>query len=160
MASLGISIAFHVSTGQPGTRKDPYMAFNFTVEIEGITVGGFSEVSGLQVETEVEDYREGGLNAYLHKLPGPTRYPANLTLKHGLMDLDTLWQWHAEITEGVVVRRNGTIYLLDHQQFPVMWWHFTKAYPVKWTGPDLQAGSNAVAVESLELVHCGLTKGS
>ena len=54
-----------------GTRNDPYMSFNFFVEIEGLIVGAFTEVSGLQVETQVHDYQEGGQNEYVHRLPGP-----------------------------------------------------------------------------------------
>ncbi len=53
-----------------GIRNDPYMPFNFLVEIEGLLVGGFTEVTGLTVETETEDFREGGVNEYVHKLPG------------------------------------------------------------------------------------------
>jgi len=142
----------------PGSRKDPYGAFNFLVEIEGLVVGGFSEVSGLQVETAVEEYQEGGLNEYAHKLPGPTRYPTNLVLKRGLTDAETLWSWHQEVISGHFQRKNGTIYLLDNQGQQVLWWHFREAYPVKWEGPQLKADSNGVAVESVELVHRGLSK--
>ncbi len=156
MADTGIETASHGGYGRPGAREDPYLAFNFNVEIEGIIVGGFSEVTGLQVETEVQDYREGGENSFIHKLPGPTRYPTNLILKHGLVDRDTLWEWYAEITQGIVKRCTVTIFLMDTRQVAARWWHFKKAYPVKWTGPELRAGSNEVALESLELVHCGL----
>src|SRR5262245_21656651 len=95
-----------------GTRTDPYLTFNFLVEIEGLVVGAFTEVAGLQVETEVEDYREGGQNGYTHKLPGPTRYPSNLVLKHGLTDAETLWEWHQQVTQGNIQRKNGSIVLL------------------------------------------------
>jgi phage tail-like protein len=141
-----------------GIRNDPYMAFNFFVEIEGLIIGGFSEVGGLQVETAVHEYQEGGQNEYVHKLPGPARYPSNLTLKRGLTDIETFWSWHQEVVAGTIERRNGTIYLLDRQGVPAMWWDFKQAYPVKWSGPDLRADSNAVAVETVELVHRGISK--
>lgn len=121
-------------------------------------VGGFSEVTGLQVETVVETYREGGVNEYEHKLPGPTRYPSNLILKHGVTDVDSLWAWHQDVNAGVVQRRNGTIYLLDPARQPVMWWDFREACPVKWTGPELRAESSTVAAETVELVHRGIQK--
>jgi phage tail-like protein len=143
-----------------GIRNDPYLAFGFLVEVEGLLVGGFSEVSGLQVETVVETYREGGVNEYEHKLAGATRYPSNLILRHGVTDIGTLWAWHRDITQGVVERKNGTVYLLDQQRRPVMWWDFLEAYPVRWTGPELRADSNTVAVEAIELVHRGLSKTS
>ncbi|HEX2644827.1 MAG TPA: phage tail protein, partial [Thermoanaerobaculia bacterium] len=131
-AGLGIDLSAGFSLG--GGRTDPYMAFNFLVEIEGLVIGAFSEVSGLQVETMVHEYQEGGQNDYVHKLPGPTRYPSNLVFKRGLTDLQTLWTWHQEVTTGNVQRRNGTIYLLDRQGHQAMWWNFTEAYPVKWSG--------------------------
>ena len=112
----------------------------------------------MQIETVVETYREGGLNDYEHKLAGPTRYSSNLILKHGLTDIEALWSWHQDVTQGKITRKNGTIYLLDRQRLPTMWWDFTGAYPVKWTGPDLRAESNTVAVETVELVHKGLSK--
>lgn len=158
MLSLGVNAAFAAATSLLGVRNDPYLAFNFMVEIESIVVGGFSEVTGLQIETVVETYREGGLNDYEHKLAGPTRYTSNLILKHGLTDLETLWSWHQDVTQGKITRKNGTIYLLDRQRLPAMWWNFTDAYPVKWTGPDFRAESNTVAVETIELVHRGLSK--
>lgn len=158
MTTLGINAAFAAGSSLLGIRTDPYLAFNFLVEIEGLLIGGFSEVTGLQIETVVETYREGGLNEYEHKLAGPTRYPANLTLKHGLIDIETLWKWHQDIIQGTIKRKNGTIYLLDQEKLPAMWWDFMEAYPVKWTGPDLNAASGTIAIETVELAHKGISK--
>lgn len=139
-------------------RNDPYLALNFWVQIEGVLVAGFQEVTGLTVETETEDYREGGVNEYVHRLAGPTRYPQNLVLKKGLTDVESLWRWHQQVVSGEVRRRNGSIYLLDRAGLPAMWWDFADAYPVKWSGPELRAEQGAVAVEQLELVHRGISK--
>ena len=73
--------------------NDPLSAFRFKVEIEGVIEAGFSECSGLQVETEIEEIREGGLNEFVHKLPKGFKH-VNLTLKHGLTTSDTLYRWH------------------------------------------------------------------
>jgi phage tail-like protein len=140
-----------------GDRVDPYLSFHFLVEIEGLVIGGFNEVTGLTVEVEIEEYREGGLNAYVHKLAGPTRYPNNLVLKHGLTDSDTLWNWHQDVASGNIRRRNGSIILLDSAGEEQWRWNFVDAYPVRWVGPDLRAGSAEVAIETLELVHRGLS---
>lgn len=158
MTSLGLNAGFAAAKGLLGIRNDPYLSFNFLVEIESLVVGGFSEVTGLQVETVVETYREGGRNDYEHKLPGPTRYPTNLILKHGLTDIETLWKWHQDVAQGKIARKNGTIYLLDALGLPAMWWNFKEAYPVKWSGPELRADSGTVAVEIVELVHHGISK--
>jgi len=154
MPTLGLNAAF----GLLGLRFDPYVASNFYVEFDGLLVGGFSEVSGLQVETVVETYREGGLNEYEHKLAGPTRYPSNIVLKHGLNVLGSLWSWHRDVTRGYVRRKNGSIYLLNRDGWPAMWWDVRGAYPVRWNGPEFRADANSVAIESVELVHRGITK--
>jgi|RhiMethySRZTD1v2_1073278.scaffolds.fasta_scaffold04134_3 phage tail-like protein len=159
MPSLGLNAAFGLVTNLLGIRADPYQVFNFLVEIEGILAGGFSECSGLQVETEFFDYREGGQNGFVHRFAGPTKYPP-LTLKHGLTQIDGLWSWHQDVVNEKIERRNGTIYLLDKQRIPVMWWDFKEAFPYKWTGPDLRAEAGAVAFESVELAHRGLSRPS
>jgi phage tail-like protein len=157
MPSLGLNAAFSLVTNLLGVRLDPYQGFNFLVEIEGILAGGFSECTGLTVETEFLDYREGGVNGYIHRFPGPTKYPP-LILKHGLTQIDALWSWHQDVIQWNVERKNGTIYLLNKQSLPVMWWDFKEAYPTKYTGPELRADSGAVAFESVELAHRGLSR--
>lgn len=141
-----------------GERKDPYLVFNFLIEIEGLVVGGFTEVAGLQVEIETQDYREGGLNGYIHKLAGPARYPSNLVLKQGLTEADTMWEWHQAAVRGNIQRKNGSIILQNSYAEEKWRWNFVEAFPVKWVGPTLRANAAEVAVETLELVHRGLTK--
>jgi len=139
------------------SRNDPFMGFNFIVEIKGVTVGGFSEVTGLQVEVELQEYREGGLNEYIHKLAGPTRYPSNLILKHGITDKQELWAWHLDVRKGIFTRKNGAVILLNTSGTAVWRWNFVDAYPSRWSGPELRANASEVAVETLELVHRGLS---
>lgn len=139
-------------------RRDPYLNFRFLVEIQGLIVGGFSEVSGLQAETETEEITEGGVNDYVHKLPKITKYP-NITLKRGITDSDALWNWHQDVVNGIIMRKNGFIILLDSEGNEKWRWFFERAYPVQWTGPELRADSNTVAVESIELAHNGIKKG-
>jgi phage tail-like protein len=151
---LGVNALFALS----GVRQDPYLGFNFLVEIDGLLAGGFREVRGLEASVEVKDYAEGGENGYLHKLPGETRYP-NLVLSRGLSDLDTLWVWFDDVSRGSIRRRNLSILLLDLERVPAMWWDVKDALPVKWTGPRLAAeGGTEVATESIELVHRGITR--
>ncbi|MBE9592051.1 MAG: phage tail protein [Proteobacteria bacterium] len=140
-----------------GERKDPYLNFRFLVEIQGLIVGGFSEVAGLQAETEIEEKPEGGVNDYVHKLPKITKYP-NITLKRGITDSDALWNWHQDVVNGKFERKSGFIILMDSEGNEKWRWYFEHAYPVKWTGPDLKADNSAVAVETLELAHNGLKK--
>lgn len=138
-----------------GGRRDPYLSYNFAVEIEGLVVGGFSEVSGLQTEIEVQDYREGGVNQYVHRRAGPAKYPANLVLKKGVTDVRTMWNWYYSVAQGSVQRKNLSVLLLDSAGQEKLRWNFEQAYPVKWVGPDLKGTVSEVAVESVELAHCG-----
>lgn len=155
---LGINAVFTAATGALGVRSDPYLSFNFLVEIEGLVAGGFREVRGLESNVEIKEHAEGGVNGFLHKIPGERRYPA-LVLTRGLTDLDVLWSWYDDVSRGLIRRRNVTIMLLDGRRLPVMWWDIEKALPVKWTGPTFDATRGAeVAVESVELVHRGIGK--
>jgi phage tail-like protein len=154
---LGLSWLPAVLSNWAGTPPlPPLLTFNFAVEIEGLLVGGFTEVSGLESTIDVEEYREGGVNGFVHRLPGKTSY-ANLVLRHGLTGVGTLWDWYHHTSEGAIHRRNGTIMLLSPRQIPVMWWNFRNALPVRWSGPTLNAASDEIGVEELELVHQGLT---
>jgi phage tail-like protein len=139
-----------------GAELDPYLSFNFLVEVGGLAVGGFTEVTGLQSEVEVEDYREGGMNGFVHKLAGPVRYPSNLVLKRGVMSIDGLLGWYLLVMNGVISPKLVSIILQDTSGEDARRWDFWGAYPVRWYSPQLRATSNDVAVETLELVHKGL----
>ena len=158
-AALGLSwLPSAVGNWALGMRPlEPFTTFNFAVEIEGLLVGGFAEVSGLESEIQIEDYQEGGVNGFVHRLPGRTSH-ANLVLRHGLTAISTLWNWYYGTTQGIIRRKNGTIMLLDPRQIPVMWWNVRNALPVRWTGPTFNAASDEVGFETLELVHEGLTQ--
>jgi len=132
-------------------RPDPLAGFNVRVEIEGVIVAAFAECSGLESETAVIEYREGGDHS-TRKLPGLTKY-ANIVLKRGLTVDRTLWNWYQTVVNGQVQRRSGSIILLDASHQEVTRWNFFEAWPAKWQGPTLNAHSNEVAIETLEIAH-------
>ncbi|HSK14691.1 MAG TPA: phage tail protein [Gaiellaceae bacterium] len=139
-----------------GKRPDPYKNFNFVVQIDGIDQAAFSEVSGLQAETEVIEYREGSDPlASSRKLPGVIKY-GNVTLKRGVTQSRDLWDWWRTVATGAVERRNVAIVLLDDARQPVKRWLLRGAFPAKYQAPDLNAKGNDVAIETLELAHEGL----
>lgn len=138
-------------------RKDPYLAFRFEVELDGLAVAGFSECTGLQWETETQDYLEGGVNTHVHKFPTRTKQ-SNLVLKRGIVDR-VMWNWYWDLTQGQVQLRTGALLVRDPSGSDVvMQWEFSNAFPSKWTGPDLNATQNNVAVESMDIVHTGLKR--
>ena len=147
-----------MTAGGVGARRDPYSGLRFRVELEGLQIGGFSEVSGLEAAVEVTSYREGGENTFEHKLPGPVCYPRNLTLRRGLTDSTEFWDWLGQISLGLVVRRNLTILLLGGDGEPVLLWDCRRAFPVRWSGPDLDATGPVTAFETIELTHHGITR--
>jgi phage tail-like protein len=140
-----------------GDRIDPYRGFNFLVEIDGLTLAGFQEVSGLDSSTDPVDYREGSDPNHVRKLPGLNKYSA-ITLKRGITDSDELWKWRQSVIDGKTVRKTGAIILLDEARQEKLRWNFDKAWPSKWTGPALNATSTAVAIETLEITHEELTR--
>src|SRR5215468_7063132 len=97
-APLGLNAS---PTGTLGRRVDPYLAVNFVVEIEGLVVGGFTKVDGLESTIETQDYIEGGRNEYVHKILKHVSY-APIVLSHGVTDNDTLWSWHDAVRRGQV----------------------------------------------------------
>ena len=93
---------------------DPYCAFQWKVEIDGLIIAHFQEASGLSVQTEVVKFREGGLNDREHMLMGQTSY-TNIVLKNGLTDDPALFNWRAQVDtpSRASARRNGSIVVLD-----------------------------------------------
>ena len=137
----------------------PYGKFRYTVEIDGITAGGFSEVTGFDASIDVMEYREGDMVQTPMKIPGLKKY-GNITLKKGLADSIALYEWLDKGVTGEVERKTITITLLDATESAVASWRVINAWPVKYTGPDFNAASSEVAVETLEVAHEGMTRES
>jgi phage tail-like protein len=136
-----------------GVRNDPVRIFNFRVELDNTSVASFREASGLSLNTDPVDYREG-TDAWLsvRKLPGLRKY-MNITLKRGFTANEDLWNWYKNILNGVDDRRNGAVVLQDEQHKDVLRWEFQNGWICKWEGATMNATSNDVAIESIEICH-------
>jgi phage tail-like protein len=119
-------------------------------------IGAFREITGLQMEREILEYAEGGCNDFVNKLPGRVKHP-NLVLKRGVTDQCQLVEWFQD-SQITPVRMDVSVTLVDPALKPVREWMFEQAYPVKWIGPNLNAGSDSPATEQLELAHSGFTE--
>ena len=145
----------------PVERPDPYAVYNFQIVIQGISEdgkaakGAFSEVTGLDIEITPIDYRTGAEDIRVRKLPGLKKFP-NLVLKRGIIGDMALWKWILEGANGQTHRTSGSIILLDEHHQEAMRWNFERAWPAKYSGPQLGATKNEVALEALELAHEGL----
>jgi phage tail-like protein len=137
---------------------DSYPNCRFYVEIGGMAQAVFTEVSGLQLEMEVMEYQEGGVNDFVHRLPGRTK-SGNLTLKRGMTSSNEFFKWYAELAQGKFTAKNISLVMYDVTGAKLAHWNLIKAYPVKWIGPQFSAHDAAVAVETLELAHAGLELG-
>ena len=140
--------------------KDHHLGLRFWIQIEGVEVAGFSECSGLSIETEVFEYSEGGQNTFTHKLPTRTKY-SNITLKRGLDPTQDLHKWYVESIDGVRnKRKNVSIMIYGPKSGDLVEkWDLMEAWPVKWVGPELKTEAGATAVETLEFAHHGLVRG-
>lgn len=114
-------------------------------------IGGFKSMSGMDSETEVIEYSEGGDNQVVRKLPGRTKYP-NIVLKRGVIDRaqNGLWNWRNNIIEGVADKRDGAVILMRRDGSEVVRYEFFGAFPVAWKGFSLQ-DDGSIAVETIEL---------
>ena len=145
---------------QTGQRVDPARGFNFLVVLDGVdqALARFTECSGLGSTTEVIEYREGGDNTTVRKLPGKTSF-SDITLKYGVTDSTTLWEWRQQIIDGTVALKNGSVVVYDlDNRTEVGRWHFVRAWPTKWEGPTFNAKGSDIAVDTLVLAHEGITR--
>ncbi len=137
--------------------KYPLPVFHFQVEWGGENLG-FSEVSGLTIENQPIEYRDGLSPQYsVIKMAGIPKF-SNITLKRGIIAHDSqFFAWINATALNKPERRDIVISLLNEEHSPVMTWKVKGAWPVKLEGPGLKASGNEVAVESIELAHEGLT---
>jgi phage tail-like protein len=137
--------------------KYPFTKFRYRMEIEGISVAGFSEVTGFDSSIDVTEYREGNMVPTPMKVQGLRKY-GNITLKWGTTDSKELYDWMMKGVDGFVERKTVTITLLDEMPADVASWQIINAWPCKYTVPDFNATSSEVAIETLELAHEGMTR--
>lgn len=135
----------------------PLPKFHFQVEWGGSRIG-FTEVSGLDAETELIEYRDGASPEYgKQRMPGMQKY-SNITCKRGSFEGDNEFfeWWKTTRTLGTPERRDLIISLLNEEHSPVMVWKIKNAFPTKVQATDLKSDGNEVAIETLELAHEGI----
>jgi len=131
-------------------REVPYAAFNYLVVIEGRVVAGFSEVSGLDMDTDPVEHREGAEETKARKRHRPKKL-TRIVLERGYAKDRVLWEWRRHAMEGRIERRSGSIVLLYEARERAMGWSFRGGWPAKLEGPGLNAKTNEVAIEALEI---------
>jgi phage tail-like protein len=144
-----------------GYYKHGPLTSSFLVKIDGQEIGHFTEVNGLELSIEVEEVEEGGVNSFVHKLPGRMSWP-NITLKRGITQSDNLLAWMQKSSgdgftgEGDKVTRSTMgITMLSQSGSPLREWSVEGAIPIKWTGPSFASSDDDAPSEELEIAHHG-----
>lgn len=143
---------------------DPIPAYMFGVEIEGQSVGVFTECRGISREREVEEKREGGANDIIMQFPGRLK-AGRLTFRRGVQTNSGLWDWfNIGTVNGQVKKVNMSVKVFQRARTPdepdfrvIQRWDLTNCWPIKYDGPELSADSVQPAVEALEIAWDGLT---
>ena len=136
--------------------SDPFGNFSFLVEIDGIVRAAFHEVSGVDSTVEVIEHREGN-DLVMRKYPGQVKY-SNIVLRWGLASDTDLYQWHLQWVTGdpAATRKTGSVVLYDRRgKTELARWNFVNAWPTRYTAATMNAESNDIAIETLELAHEG-----
>jgi phage tail-like protein len=136
---------------------------SFLFEVDGVQIGVFSEVSGLEVRVEVATYNEGGENGFVHKLPGRMTWP-HVILKRGVTDSDALFSWVNQtagsgfaVNSNKLTRSTGAITVIGSDASRLRAWELADVFAVRWTGPRFAVGGSDSLTEELELAHHGFT---
>ncbi len=141
--------------------NEPTIANRFLFEVDGVEIGTFAEVRGLEVTAELEEYAEGGQNGFVHRLPGRLRWP-NLVFRRGLTQGDALFAWvNKTAGEGfaaagnTLVRCTGAVTVLSDRKARLRAWEFDGVFAVRWVGPRFDVDSSQALDEELEVAHNG-----
>ena len=138
--------------------EDPFRAYNFALLIDGEEAGRFTEASGLGIKVDSIEYREGGVDSPLGRLPGQTRYNP-LTLRYGVSRSRTLWDWFSATISGEVQRRDVALVLSDNDGTTEAFrWTLHDAWIADWRAAQLDASENEIAIESMTIVYESLER--
>jgi phage tail-like protein len=139
-----------------GARVDPLVSVSFYVEVQGVFTGTFRGCTGLGSQSEIIENLAAGAGGVtrIYKIPGVTRW-TNIVLKRGVTDSMDVWAWRKQVEEGKVneARKNGSIIMYDQTNTEVARWNFENGWPAKISGPNLDASTNEIAIEELEIAH-------
>jgi phage tail-like protein len=140
---------------------DVPVSSSFLFEVDGVEIGSFKEVAGLQLTVETLEYVEGGQNQFVHRLPGVMRWP-NLVFRRGLVSSDALFQWVGKTSgdgfaanQNKLTRATGAVTVIGDAGQRLRSWQLDGVFAVAWSGPTLSVDLNDPLVETLEVAHNG-----
>jgi phage tail-like protein len=147
------------SSANPGTPADEALSLRFQVHVDAIgDLGDWQKCEGLTVEYDIFEYREGGENTFVHRLPGRAKYQ-NIKLTRVINPSSkAVSDWVAKVLQDRS-RTTAWVRVLDGSGKQVVQWNVVGAFPARWTGPTLDVTQNQAAIEVLEIAHNGFTAG-
>jgi len=142
-------------------REDPLVGCQFSLEIQGVIKGYFTEVSGLGSEHDIVEHKvvdESGHDMVM-KIPGRLKW-SDITLKRGITSSMDVWDWRKQVEDGDVqgARKNGSVVMYDQSYSQIARWNFSNAWPSKVSGPSLNAQNNEFGIEEMVIVHEGIER--
>ena len=153
-----------MTTGTPETAPlggDLPVADRFLFELDGVEIGVFRSVSGLEVTVAYQEFREGGQNGYVHKVPGRMSWP-NLVFRRGITQSDAVFEWLAKSSgeqfaanQNKVTRSTGAVTAIAPDGTRLRSWEFIDVFPVRWKGPEFSMDTQTPLEEELEVAHHG-----
>ena len=142
-------------------REDPLVGCQFSLEIQGVISGYFTEVSGLGSEHEIVEHKVVDKNGHdmVMKIPGRLKW-SDITLKRGITSSMDVWDWRKQVEDGDVqgARKNGSVVMYDQSYSQIARWNFSNAWPSKVSGPSLNAQNNEFGIEEMVIVHEGIER--
>jgi phage tail-like protein len=137
------------------------VADRFVFELDGVEIGVFRSVTGLEVTVQVAEFREGGQNGYAHKVPGRMTWP-NLVFRRGITQSDAVFEWLAKSSgeqfaanRNKLTRSTGAVVAISGDGTRLRSWEFIDVFPVRWKGPEFSVDSTTPLEEELEVAHHG-----
>lgn len=145
------------------SREDPLVSFHFSLEVQGVITGYFTEVSGVGSENEIIEHavvNENGVEVVM-KIPGRLKW-GDIELKRGITSNVDIWEWRQLVVDGNVAdaRQNGSIVMYNQNLEEVSRWNFENGWPSKVDGPSVKSDDNSIGVESLTISHEGIYRES
>jgi len=144
-----------------GRDSDPLVGFTFGLDIDGVTVGFFTSVSGIGSSHEVIEHKvvDSSGHELVQKIPGRMTWE-DITLKRGITNAMDIWEWRAKVEKGTMkdARKNGSIVMYDRNYEETARWNFENGWPSKVSGPELDSGGGDVGVEEVTISHEGIER--
>ena len=142
----------------PNRRPFDHLVSNkFKLEIEGVTQGQFTAISGLESFTEVIEFSDGG-DVIVRKRPGRTHF-SNIILKRGFTNTDELWTWYKAVIDGKIERKSGSVIVVGDDGSEIMRYNFFEAWPCRWKSLVMDAAKEGTIIEELEIAVEKIEKG-